>query len=197
MKSLLSPFHQQATGPIISPHQVHTPSSLLHFGKRGWWASSIQGEKERKDSHSKENIRNFSPSRTSPLCTLLKAHTLPASLTLALTLACHRHLQTPTPSPSRKLWRYRAGYGFAQSSPPGIRSGGVGWPEAMEGPKLPSQEEAGLTRSQGLGCTAERPEASLPHLSGGGKPGTPETQWEGEKRAAKRTPHSPLSCSCP
>lgn len=56
---------------------------------------------------------------------------------------------------------------------------------------------AGLTRSQGLGCTDERPEASLPHLSGGGKPGTPETQWEGEKRAAKRTPHSPLSCSCP
>ena len=56
---------------------------------------------------------------------------------------------------------------------------------------------ARLTRSQGLGCTAERPEASLPHLSGGGKPGTPETQWEGEKRAAKRTPRSPLSCSCP
>ena len=56
---------------------------------------------------------------------------------------------------------------------------------------------ARLTRSQGLGCTAETLEASLPHLSGGGKPGTPETQWEGEKRAAKRTPRSPLSCCYP
>lgn len=51
---------------------------------------------------------------------------------------------------------------------------------------------AHLTRSQGLGCTAERPEASLPHLSGGGKPGILETQWEGEKRAVKRTPRSPF-----
>ena len=43
MKSFLSPLRQQATGPKISPHQEHTPSSLLHFGKGGWWASSIQG----------------------------------------------------------------------------------------------------------------------------------------------------------
>lgn len=142
MKSFLSPLLQHATGPNISLCQVHTPSSLLHFSLErqvvGFLHPGIEGKEgfsfQRKH---KELLSLKDPS----LCTLLKARTLPASLTLARTLACHRHLQIPTPSPLRKSWRCRASCGFEQSSPPGVRSGGVGWGEAMEGPKLPSQEE--------------------------------------------------------
>lgn len=35
MKSFFSPLLQHATGPNISLRQVHTPSSLLHFGNGG------------------------------------------------------------------------------------------------------------------------------------------------------------------
>ena len=190
MKSFLSPLLQHAPGPNISLGQVHTPSSLLHFSLERQVVGFLHPGIEGKEGFSFQiKHKELLSLKDLPLCTLLRARTLPASLTLARTLACHRHLQIPTPSPLKevvemqsKLWLRTVQSPWGQIRWCGM-GGGHGRPHAA----FPGGV-ACLTRSQGPGCTAERPEASWPHLSGGGKPGILETQWEGEKRAMKRIP---------
>lgn len=141
MKSLLSPFRQQATGPSISPHQVHTPSSLLHFGKvggGGFLHSGIEGkegfsfQRKHKELLALKDLPSVHPPESPQ----------PACFSHASTHTRLSQTSADTHSfPLEEVVEIQSGLWLRPVQSPWGQIRWCGWLEAMEGPKLPSQEE--------------------------------------------------------